>query len=177
MSLCVVWPTILPQWWVSLTRLCAAYLILLLSDWYWNGSLVCPTCHRKSHGGQNFTTQTTQTPHSSFLPFFVRSCFYAGWTRLWGRTCPGCQNMWWLKNHTNSGFMFYRGSRLQWHPRERPKSVTVSKWHLLCHCNHLNFPIYWEFGTSEKCHCNQIALYSVTVTGVTVTRLLFTLSL
>ena len=63
-----------------------------------------------------------------------------------------------------------RGSWLQLHPWERPKSVTVSKCFKLCHCNQNNFTIDWEIWTSEKCHCNQMALYSVTVTGVTVTN-------
>ena len=39
---------------------------------------------------------------------------------------------------------------------------------MLCHSNQLNFTIDWEIGTSEKCHCNQMAPYCVTVTGVTV---------
>ena len=60
------------------------------------------------------------------------------------------------------------GSLLQWHPRERPKSVTVREWLILCHCKQLNFTIRLEIGKSEKCHCSQMALYCVTVTSVTV---------
>ena len=50
------------------------------------------------------------------------------------------------------------------------KSVTVSEWLILCHCKHLNFTIRLEIGKSEKCHCNQMALYCVTVTSVTVSN-------
>ena len=57
----------------------------------------------------------------------------------------------------------YSRSLLQWHPRERPKSVTVREWLILCHCKQLNFTIRLEIGKSEKCHCNQMALYCVTV--------------
>ena len=47
-------------------------------------------------------------------------------------------------------------------------TVTASKWLILCHFNQLNFTKDREIWTSEKCHCNQMALYCVTVTSVTV---------
>ena len=56
----------------------------------------------------------------------------------------------------------------QWHPLEWLKSVAVSEWLILCHCKQLNFTLRLEIGKSEKCHCNQMALYCVTVTSVTV---------
>ena len=65
-------------------------------------------------------------------------------------------------------FQEYSGSLLQWHPRELPKSVTISKCLILCHCKQLEFTIRLEIGKSEKCDCNQMALYCVTVTSVTV---------
>ena len=40
--------------------------------------------------------------------------------------------------------LWYRGSRLQWHPWEWQKSITVSKWPILHHCNQLNFTIDWD---------------------------------
>ena len=64
----------------------------------------------------------------------------------------------------------YSRSLLQWHPRERPKSVTVREWLLQCHCKQLNFTIRLEIGKSEKCHCIQLALYCVPVTSVTVSN-------
>ena len=64
----------------------------------------------------------------------------------------------------------YSRSLLQWHPWERPKSVTVREWLILCHCNQLNFTPRLEMGKSEKCHCNQMALYCVTVTSVIVSN-------
>ena len=57
----------------------------------------------------------------------------------------------------------YSRSMLQGHPQERPKSVTVREWLILCHCKQLNFTIKLEIGKSEQCHCNQMALYYVTV--------------
>ena len=39
----------------------------------------------------------------------------------------------------------------------------------LKHCNQLNFTIDCEIVTLEKCHCNRMGLYRVTLTGVTVT--------
>ena len=65
---------------------------------------------------------------------------------------------------------FYSRSLLQWHHRERPKSVTVRERLILCHCKQLNFTTRLEIGKSEKCHCNQMALYCVTVTSVTVSN-------
>ena len=59
----------------------------------------------------------------------------------------------------------YSRSLLQWHPGERPKSVTGREWLILCHCKQLNFTIRLEIGKSEKCHLNQMALYCVTVSN------------
>ena len=59
---------------------------------------------------------------------------------------------------------YYRRTRLQWHPREWSKTVTVTRWVLTVSL--------YPFGKSRKCHFNHMALYCVTVyvTGVTVSE-------
>ena len=97
-----------------------------------------------------FRTKHSQSAYR-ILPF--QSLLIASWfcvslnLRYWMRKlCGGTSS---CKDVVRYDFN-YSGSRLHWHSWEWPRSVTVSEWLTLCHCNQQNFTTVFVNGLPSK---------------------------